>query len=54
MTYMAQNLPKFIMGVKGSDIYSDTDWNNYCSVIEKYGVSKVTQMYQEALDIVKN
>lgn len=54
MTYMAQNLPKFIMGVKGSDIYSDTDWNNYCSVIEKYGVNKVTQMYQEALDIVKN
>lgn len=49
-TYQAQTLPKFIMGEKGFDIASDTDWANYCKVIEKYGVQKVTEMYQEALD----
>ena len=52
-TYMAQNLPKFIMGQNGYDINNDTDWENYCKVITKYGVDKVTEMYQQALDMLK-
>lgn len=52
-TYMAQNLPKFIMGQSGYDINNDTDWDNYCKVITKYGVDKVTEMYQQALDMLK-
>ncbi|MBR3742953.1 MAG: hypothetical protein IKN04_21285 [Clostridia bacterium] len=50
VTYMSQNVPKFILGQKGFDIDNDTDWKNFCKTIEKYGVDKVTKMYQEALD----
>ena len=52
-TYMAQSAPKFIMGQKGFDINNDKDWANYCKVLTKYGVDKVTQMYQTALDKLK-
>ena len=51
-TYMAQTVPKFIMGQKGFDINNDKDWGNYCKTIEKYGVSKVTEMYEKALSIL--
>ncbi len=52
-TYMAQSAPKFIMGQKGFDINNDKDWANYCKVLTKYGVDKVTQMYQKALEMLK-
>ena len=51
-TYMAQNVPKFIMGQKGFDINSDKDWGNFCKTIDKYGADKVSEMYQKALDIL--
>ena len=50
VTYMSQNVPKFIMGQKGFDLNSDADWNSFCKTINKYGVDKVTQMYQGALE----
>ena len=51
-TFMAQNVPKFIMGQKGFDINNDKDWENYCKTINKYGADKVSEMYQKALDIL--
>ena len=51
-TYMAQTVPKFIMGQKGFDINSDKDWGNFCKTIDKYGADKVSEMYQKALDIL--
>lgn len=50
VTYMSQNVPKFIMGQKGFDINNDKDWDNFCKTINKYGVDKVNDMYQKALD----
>ena len=52
-TYMSQNVPKFIMGQNGFDIDNDADWASYVKVIDKYGPDKVTQMYQTALDMLK-
>lgn len=52
-TFIAQNAPKFIMGQKGFDIDSDVDWANFCKTLDKYGVDKVTAMYQEAFDLLK-
>ena len=52
-TYMNQTLPKFIMGQKDFDIDNDKDWGNYVKVLNKYGVKKVTDMYQGAIDLMK-
>ena len=52
-TFIAQNAPKFIMGQKGFDIENDADWGNFCKTLNKYGVDKVTEMYQEAFDLLR-
>ena len=46
-TYMAQNIPKFIMGVL--DV-NGVDWDNYCKMLNKYSPNKVTAIYQRVFD----
>ena len=47
-TYAAQTVPKFIMGQL--DWQSDKDWGDFVKTVEKYGVDKVNQIYQQAFD----
>ena len=43
-TYMSTNIPKFIMG--DLDIENDEDWDDYCTMLNKYGPDKVTKIYE--------
>lgn len=49
-TYMAQNIPQFITGVKK---VNGVDWDNYVKMVNKYSPKKVTAIYQRIFDSVK-
>lgn len=43
-TFMATNVPKFISGAL--DIDNEDDWDDYCTMLGKYGPDKVSKIYQ--------
>ena len=43
-TFMSVNIPKFING--SLDIDNDKDWEDYCTMVNKYAPEKVTKIYQ--------
>ena len=49
--FMQKNLVTFIKGPK--DPYNDSDWQAYCNAINKYNPDKVTQVFQEVVDMLK-
>lgn len=47
-TYMATQIPKFIRGTL--NVLSDSDWNDYCRMLKRYGTDQVTAAYQRLYD----
>ena len=45
-TYMSSNIPQFISGKLD---LNGKDWDNYCTMLNKYGPEKVTAIYQNIL-----
>ena len=43
-TFMSTNLPKFING--SLDIDNDEDWEDYCTMLNKYSPEKITKVFQ--------
>lgn len=48
LDYMQTNAAEFIRGKK--DINSDADWNTWCKSITKFGVDKISAIYQPYVD----
>ncbi len=48
-TYMSMNVPKFI---KGELDVNGEDWENYCTMLNKYSPDKVTKVYQNLFDLM--
>lgn len=48
LDYMTVNAPNFIMGK--TDPYDDGDWNDWCTMLGKYGYSKVNDITQPYAD----
>jgi len=46
-TYLASNLPKFITG---SLDLNGKDWDDFCTMLNKYGPGKVTTIYQRLFE----
>ncbi len=43
-TFMSTNIPKFING--SLDIHNEEDWDDYCTMLNKYSPEKVTKVFQ--------
>ena len=50
-TYAAKNVPRFVTGKE--DPFDDKAWNNFVKALEKYRITKATNIYQELLDSMK-
>lgn len=48
LDYMQTNAAEFIRGKK--DINSDTDWNTWCKSLTKFGIDKISTIYQPYVD----
>lgn len=48
LDYMTVNAPNFIMGK--TDPYDDGDWNDWCTMLGKYGYTKVNDVVQPYAD----
>lgn len=51
MTFLSQNVPRFVMGQK--DVRDDGEWESFVKAINKYAPEKVTGIYQAALDMLR-
>jgi hypothetical protein len=46
--YMTGKAPEMIRGI--TDPYNDTDWENWCKILQKYNYQQVTELCQPYLD----